>query len=79
MAFHFFKAAQILSTHPTRYSPLQADQKKPNWVGCRRVENKNTVTVNWIRVALKVTAGYISAATVCFILIIKQQKTNSKP
>jgi len=30
------------------------------------------------RAALKVTAGYIPTATVCFILIIKQQKTNSK-
>ncbi len=32
----------------------------------------------WIREALKVTADYIPAANVCFILIIKQQKTNSK-
>ncbi len=30
-AFNFLKAAQILSTHPMRYFPVQADQKKPNW------------------------------------------------
>ncbi len=30
-AFSFFKKAQIWSTRPTRYSPVQADQKKPNW------------------------------------------------
>ncbi len=30
-ALIFFKAAQILSTRPMRYSPVQADQKKPNW------------------------------------------------
>ncbi len=35
------------------------------------------ITENWIRGALKVTAGYIPTATVCFILIFKQ-KTNSK-
>ncbi len=35
------------------------------------------VTVNWIRVALKVTAGYIPAPTVCLILI-KQQKAKRK-
>ncbi len=29
-AYIFFKAAQILSTRPMRYSPVQADQKKPN-------------------------------------------------
>ncbi len=46
---------------------------------CKRVEVENTcVTVNWIHATLKVTASYIPAATVCFILIIKQQKTNSK-
>ncbi len=28
--FNFLKAAQIWSTRPTRYSPVQADQKKPN-------------------------------------------------
>ncbi len=33
-----------------------------------RVEDENAcVTVNWIRAALKVTASYIPAATVCFI------------
>ncbi len=36
------------------------------------------VTVNWIRLALKVTVRYIPAPTVCFILLIKKQKTNSK-
>ncbi len=29
--FCFLKAAQIWSTRPMRYSPVQADQKKPNW------------------------------------------------
>ncbi len=29
--FSFLKAAQIWSTRPMRYSPVQADQKKPNW------------------------------------------------
>ncbi len=33
------------------------------------------VTINWIRAALKVTARYIPAPTVCLILI-KQQKTD---
>ncbi len=28
--FSFLKAAQIWSTRPMRYSPVQADQKKPN-------------------------------------------------
>ncbi len=47
--------------------------------GTGPVEDKNTrVTVNWIRAALKVAARYIPAETVCFILIIKQQTTNSK-
>ncbi len=42
-----------------------------------KVENEKTVTVNCICAALKVTARYIPAATVCFILIINQQKTKS--
>ncbi len=29
-AFYFLKAAQILSTRPMLYSPVQTDQKKPN-------------------------------------------------
>ncbi len=36
-AFNFFKAAQILSTRPMRYSPVQADQKKPNWAATRPI------------------------------------------
>ncbi len=36
-------------------------------------QTNTCVTVNRIRAALKVTAHYIPAATVCFILIIKQQ------
>jgi len=33
----FLKAAQIWSTHPMRYSPVQADQKKPNWAATRPI------------------------------------------
>ncbi len=33
--FSFLKAAQIWSTRPMRYSPIQADQKKPNWAATR--------------------------------------------
>ncbi len=36
-AFIFFKAAQIWSTRPMRYSPVQADQKKPNWAATRPI------------------------------------------
>ncbi len=36
-AFNFLKAAQILSTRPMRYSPVQADQKKPNWAATRPI------------------------------------------
>ncbi len=36
-------------------------------------QTNTCVTVNRIRAALKETARYIPAATVCFILIIKQQ------
>ncbi len=35
-------------------------------------QTNTCVTVNRIRVALKETARYTTAATVCFILIIKQ-------
>ncbi len=35
-------------------------------------QTNTRVTVNSIRAALKETAGYIPAASVCFILIIKQ-------
>ncbi len=42
------------------------------------IQTNTRVPVNCICAALKVTACYIPAATVCFILIIKQQKTNSK-
>ncbi len=30
-------AAQIWSTRPMRYSPVQADQKKPNWAATRPI------------------------------------------
>ncbi len=40
-------------------------------------QTNTCVTVNRIRAALKETVRYIPAATVCFILIIKQQKTKS--
>ncbi len=35
--FSFLKAAQIWSTRPMRYSPVQADQKKPNWAATRPI------------------------------------------
>ncbi len=35
--FSFLKAAQIWSTRPIRYSPVQADQKKPNWAATRPI------------------------------------------
>ncbi len=35
--FCFLKAAQIWSTRPMRYSPVQADQKKPNWAATRPI------------------------------------------
>ncbi len=34
VAFNLLKAVQILSTRPMRYSPVQAEQKKPNWQHC---------------------------------------------
>ncbi len=34
--FSFLKAAQIWSTRLMRYSPVQADQKKPNWAATRQ-------------------------------------------
>ncbi len=36
-AFNFLQAAQIWSTRPMRYSPVQADQKKPNWAAIRPI------------------------------------------
>jgi len=36
-AFHFLKATQIWSTRPMRYSPVQADQKKPIWAETRPI------------------------------------------
>ncbi len=33
----FLKAAQIWSTRPMRYSPVQADQKEPNWAATRPI------------------------------------------
>ncbi len=42
----------------------------------QKTENTR-LTVNWICVALKVTAGYIPTPTVCLILI-KQQKAKRK-
>jgi len=42
---------------------------------CKQMTENTRVTVNWIRLALKVTVRYIPAPTVCFILILKQQKT----
>ncbi len=38
-AFHFLKAAQIWCTRPMRYSPVQADQKKPIWAANRQSGN----------------------------------------
>ncbi len=35
--FNFLKAAQILSTRPMSYSPVQTDQKKPNWGATRQI------------------------------------------
>ncbi len=37
LVFSFLKAAQIWSTRPMRYSPVQADQKKPNWAATRPI------------------------------------------
>ncbi len=37
VAFNFLKAAQILSTRPMSYSPVQTDQKKPNWAATRPI------------------------------------------
>ncbi len=33
----FLKAALIWSTRPMRYSPVQDDQKKPNWAATRPI------------------------------------------
>ncbi len=66
-AFNFLKAAQILSTRPMRYFPVQTDQKKPNWAATRPIWQ------HWESVSLNPSFPWALAAVIgqmaqCFVI-----------
>ncbi len=71
--FSFLKVAQIWSTRPMRYSPVQADQKKPNWAATRPIWQ------NWLAPLCSGTLGLLIKTNLfCLSLlslqIIKEHK-----